>query len=758
MYKNKARFFLTLALSVATLAVNANTVAIGDLNYELNTQDKTASLVSGSESSLSSMTSVTVPATIESDGDIYTVAGIGSRVFSGLKNLESVSLPSTITTIGSRVFSGSGLRSIEIPEKVTEIATGTFSQCLQLEDIKFSSKLTTIGEEAFFECGFKSLEIPEGVTTICGAAFASCPYLEYLSLPSTLKSIEIGGFGDPFSVLSNLHTLVIKSVAPPKVSSEYWVISNATIPAESCVLFVPAGSEAAYGATNYWGHLKYTAAIGSDAPIIIDTIDGLKYAMCRADMTAALLPKGIQVEMPGVESPPNPNENYAEGSVAIPPTVIYGGDSYKVTSLAKYAFSRCSTVDQVIVPEGVTQIDKYAFEYSSIKSVSLPASLKEIGDRAFASCVKLTKLVIPGTEIIGNDVISGCDNLEELTFEEGTTAIGDIRMQLPSTIKIKRLRFPNTLKKLGRVNVGYVDLEEIILPSSLEEIEYLSLSKDGLTIYSLNPIPPAIVDSPYGRSLLYVPESAVEVYKNSSKWKSLSREILPIVNDLTVSATDGGNVAVNGMLLSSRQTSFDGEDFNIKFFPDANRAVESVTLNGKDISTEVENQQLCLTGLSMRNRLDIVFAERPEATICVKGAESHSTVHTYAEGTEARIALRPEDGWSVHSVLYNDEDVTADLVDNVLTTKPLYGDNQLNVIMEKDCITDVNGITFAKRHIYVRSNGDKAEIVNLDDNEVISVYEASGKRVYQGRDHNIALSRNEVYILKTARETLKFAF
>ncbi|MCM1071418.1 MAG: leucine-rich repeat domain-containing protein [Bacteroides sp.] len=573
-----------------------------------------------------------------------------------------------------------------------------------------------------------------------------------------MKSIEIGGWGDPFSVLSNLHTLIVKSVVPPKVTSEYWVISNATIPAESCVLYVPAGSEAAYGATNYWAHLKYTTAIGSEAPIIIDTVDGLKYAMRRADMTAALLPKGIQVEMPGVEFPPNPNEKYVEGSVSIPPTVDYGGVSYKVTSLAKYAFSRCSTVDQVIVPEGVTQIDKYAFEYSNIKSVSLPASLKEIGDRAFASCVKLTELVIPGTETIGNDVFNGCDNLEELTFENGTTAIGDIYLQLPSTIKIKQLRFPNTLKRLGRIQVGYIDLEEIILPPSLEEIEYLSLSKDGLKIYSLNPIPPAIVDSPYGRSLLYVPESAVEVYKNSSKWKHLSREILPIVNDLTVSATDGGNVAVNGVLLPSRRSSFDGEEFNIKFFPDANFTVESVSLNGKDISSDIENRELSLAGLSMQNKLEITFAECPVATLCVKGADSHSTVHTYAEGTEARIELRPEDGWSVHALLYNNEDATAELVDNVLVTKPLYGDNQLNVVMAKDGLTDVNGVTFAKRRIYVISNGDTAEIVNLDDDEEISVYGASGELVYQGSDHSVQLRHNEVYILMTARETLKFAF
>ncbi|MCM1071419.1 MAG: leucine-rich repeat domain-containing protein [Bacteroides sp.] len=172
MNQIKAKILLPLASSLAALAINANPVEIGGLSYEVNTQDKTATLVSGAESSLSSMTSITVPTTIESDGDIYTVTGVGPNVFSGLRNLESVSLPSTITTIGSGAFSCSGLRYIEIPAKVREIANSTFSECLQLEDIKFPPHLTKIGEQAFFECGFKTLEIPEGVTTICGAAFA----------------------------------------------------------------------------------------------------------------------------------------------------------------------------------------------------------------------------------------------------------------------------------------------------------------------------------------------------------------------------------------------------------------------------------------------------------------------------------------------------------------------------------------------------------------------------------------------------------
>ena len=53
--------------------------------------------------------------------------------------------------------------------------------------------------------------------------------------------------------------------------------------------------------------------------------------------------------------------NRYSGNVVIPETVIYNGNTYSVTSIASSAFSECSGLTSVTIPEGVTSIGSSAF-------------------------------------------------------------------------------------------------------------------------------------------------------------------------------------------------------------------------------------------------------------------------------------------------------------------------------------------------------------------------------------------------------------
>lgn len=72
--------------------------------------------------------------------------------------------------------------------------------------------------------------------------------------------------------------------------------------------------------------------------------------------------------------------------------------------------------DEVVIPDNVTEIRAYAFEYKNVKKVTIGNGVKKILNSAFAGCSELVEVVIPeSVETIG-DLAFMCDNLKEITY------------------------------------------------------------------------------------------------------------------------------------------------------------------------------------------------------------------------------------------------------------------------------------------------------------------------------------------------------
>ena len=96
--------------------------------------------------------------------------------------------------------------------------------------------------------------------------------------------------------------------------------------------------------------------------------------------------------------------NDASGDVSVPSTVMYSGKTYSVTSIGREAFSRCT---------GLT-------------SISIPNSVTSIGDGAFSGCAGLTSITIPNSVTsIGIYAFEGCTGLTSVTIPNSVTSIGD---------------------------------------------------------------------------------------------------------------------------------------------------------------------------------------------------------------------------------------------------------------------------------------------------------------------------------------------
>lgn len=215
----------------------------------------------------------------------------------------------------------------------------------------------------------------------------------------------------------------------------------------------------------------------------------------------------------------------ATASVTVPGNVTYEGTTYTVAEVGADAFKNNTTLQQMVLPEGLTKLGANSFlGASKLNSLALPTTLQEIGDNAFESTSSLktlelpqgltklgarafryagvTSIVIPGTVTkMGTDIFFGNTSLVYIKYGEGIKTI-------PMSFR------------------GSVALEEIDLPSTLQSVEYFAFAASSkikqVTCRAINP--PTCEDQAFGsgdmsKVLLVVPPQSLQAYMDASTWK-----------------------------------------------------------------------------------------------------------------------------------------------------------------------------------------------------------------------------------------------
>ena len=148
---------------------------------------------------------LTMPSTLQSIGnnaftnqsgityvDMSSCTGltsIGNSAFKGDSSLTSVTLPNSVQSIGEGAFSCSALTTVNIPSSLTSLGKGAFYGCSSLTGgIVIPTGVTSIDVQTFSNCsGITSVSVLGNVSSIGGYAFTDCTSITSLTMPHTVS-------------------------------------------------------------------------------------------------------------------------------------------------------------------------------------------------------------------------------------------------------------------------------------------------------------------------------------------------------------------------------------------------------------------------------------------------------------------------------------------------------------------------------------------------------------------------------------------
>lgn len=176
-------------------------------------------------------------------------------------------------------------------------------------------------------------------------------------------------------------------------------------------------------------------------------------------------PENLEVQCDGFT-----DAHINDESVVIPETVNYNNATYSVVSIrVGYYAGLGNEVRKITLPSSLKKIGDFAFYYCrKIEEIIIPKNVTSIGEWAFCNCQSLESVEIPSSVTsIGDNAFIGCTNLASLELSYGIKSIGNGAFQ--GCTSLESVKLPNSIESLGsEAFEGCVSLTSITLPSNIE--------------------------------------------------------------------------------------------------------------------------------------------------------------------------------------------------------------------------------------------------------------------------------------------------
>ena len=138
-------------------------------------------------------------ASLKSIGLPDTVTDVGSKAFKGCASLSSVSFPEGLTSIGAEAFDGCSITAIELPDSVTSVGENAFASD-KTQTVRTGNGPTSLDGFRFGE-SLKTISLGSSISSISERKFFGCAQLTSIHVPAGVTSVGEKAFGNCTSLV-----------------------------------------------------------------------------------------------------------------------------------------------------------------------------------------------------------------------------------------------------------------------------------------------------------------------------------------------------------------------------------------------------------------------------------------------------------------------------------------------------------------------------------------------------------------------------
>lgn len=370
---------------------------------------------------------------------------------------ERVTIPDTVEVVGESAFENNQkVQFVVIPKSVKRLEAYVFWGCNNLEEVVLGKGLTAVDEYSFAGCtGLKQITIPENIQSIDAQAFAGCVNLTDIYIPATVTGIAEDAFLN---------------------------CDNVTIHADE-------GSVAAQFAQKL-AEQKNRDPLVTAAPVQTPTAVSRPDTQATTEPVSTATPAPVATPVPGnvlgstiivgnhALVMVHPGEEKVQQGYTEPEAGQETGEEQDITAetengkVPEWMYYRNQSVSAVTIPEGTTEIGRFAFSRSSLRTVTIPEGVTVIDYAAFYHCDNLDNVILPDTvNTVGAKAFTHTgwlDDFEENSMDDFLIS-GDILVAYKGNLP--EVVIPDGVRVIAEEAFrNHTELKKVHLPASVTDI------------------------------------------------------------------------------------------------------------------------------------------------------------------------------------------------------------------------------------------------------------------------------------------------